>query len=134
MGCSGALFGLIGYSVSDVLMRWREIRKPGRELTILIATAVISLAIGLLPGIDNFAHIGGFVMGLLLGVVLPSLPELATRSSIILSWIAKVICLVLVIVLYAVFLNIFYTASDLSTICPGCKYLSCLPIKDWCSI
>lgn len=133
MGCSGSLFGLIGFAVADILMRWKEIKRAGRELTILLATAVISLAIGLLPGIDNFAHIGGFVMGLLLGVILTSLPEFASRRVIIFSWIAKIICLVLVIVLYAVFLNVFYTASDLSTICPGCKYLSCLPIKDWCS-
>lgn len=133
MGCSGSLFGLVGFSVTDIIMRWREVRRPQRELTILLVTAVISLAIGLFPGIDNFAHIGGFVMGLLFGVILTTLPDFASRRAIIISWIARVICLVLVVVLFVVFLRIFYTAPDLSSVCPGCKYLSCIPINDWCS-
>jgi ABC-type amino acid transport system permease subunit len=132
MGCSGALFGLIGYSVADISIRWKEIRRPGRELSILLFTAIISLVLGLFPGIDNFAHIGGFIMGLLFGVILSSSPQSASRRSIIFIWIARVIALVLAIVLYVVFLRIFYTSSDLSTVCPNCKYLSCLPINGWC--
>lgn len=35
------------------------------KLWTLVITTVVSLAIGLLPMIDNFAHIGGFVTGIL---------------------------------------------------------------------
>jgi hypothetical protein len=134
MGCSGALFGLVGFSVTDILIRWKEIKKPGRELALLLFTAIFALVLGLFPGIDNFAHIGGFVMGLLFGVILSSSPPLSSRRTIIITLITRCIALALAIVLYVVFLRIFYTASDLSTVCPNCKYLSCLPIKGWCDV
>lgn len=134
MGCSGSLFGLVGFQVTDILIRWKEIRRPVRELVVLLCSAAFALVLGLFPGIDNFAHIGGFVMGLLFGVILTSLSSFASRRAVIITWIAKIVCLVIAIVLYVVFLRIFYTSSDLSAVCPGCKYLSCLPIKDWCDV
>lgn len=36
----------------------------------LIIIAAINLALGILPHVDNFAHIGGFATGFLLGFVL----------------------------------------------------------------
>jgi predicted GNAT superfamily acetyltransferase len=38
-------------------------------VTLLLVIA-INLAIGMLPHVDNFAHIGGFLTGFLLGFVL----------------------------------------------------------------
>lgn len=35
----------------------------------LIIIAAINLALGILPHVDNFAHIGGFLTGFLLGFV-----------------------------------------------------------------
>lgn len=59
-GCSGALFGLIGYMFIDVLVNWKTNPNPIRELMQLLITTVISLVLGLLPGLDNFAHLGKF--------------------------------------------------------------------------
>lgn len=132
MGCSGALFGIIGYTVIELVVRWRETLNPGRELVKLLFVIVISLVLGLLPGLDNFAHIGGLIMGLLLGILLAPNRSNATRRTILFTWIARIAALVVAIVLYVVFLRIFYTSSDLSTICPNCKYLSCLPVNGWC--
>jgi hypothetical protein len=134
MGCSGALFGIVGFTVIDLIIRWKQVRRPGRELTKILFVIVIALVLGLFPGLDNFAHIGGLVMGLLLGLLLAPKRPLASKRATVVTWIARIVSLVLVIVLYVVFLRIFYTATDLSTICPGCKYLSCLPIKDWCDV
>lgn len=36
---------------------------------------VINLGIGILPHVDNFAHIGGFLTGFLLGFVLMPRPQ-----------------------------------------------------------
>lgn len=36
----------------------------------------INLAVGILPHVDNFAHIGGFLTGFLLGFVLLPRPQL----------------------------------------------------------
>jgi membrane associated rhomboid family serine protease len=58
MGCSGALFGLIGYMFIDVLINWKFLPHPIRDLMSLLISTIISLVLGLLPGLDNFAHIG----------------------------------------------------------------------------
>lgn len=60
MGCSGALFGLIGYMFVDILLNWKDTVQPWRELTKLAVTTIISLVLGLLPGLDNFAHLGKY--------------------------------------------------------------------------
>lgn len=57
-GCSGALFGLIGYMFIDVLINWKVLPHPMRDLMSLLFSTIISLVLGLLPGLDNFAHIG----------------------------------------------------------------------------
>jgi membrane associated rhomboid family serine protease len=41
----------------------------------LIIVASINLAIGILPMVDNFAHIGGFATGFLVGFVLLMQPQ-----------------------------------------------------------
>ncbi|KAI9478730.1 MAG: rhomboid family-domain-containing protein [Benjaminiella poitrasii] len=134
MGCSGALFGLVGYTVVDLIVNWKQIKKPGRELMKLLFVIVISLVLGLLPGLDNFAHIGGLIMGLLVSVLLKSKSQYASHRSIIITWIARIVSFILIIVLFVIFLHIFYTTTDLSNVCPGCKYLSCLPVNGWCDV
>lgn len=43
-------------------------------LTLLLIIA-INLAVGILPHVDNFAHLGGFLTGFLLGCVLLLRPQ-----------------------------------------------------------
>ncbi|KAI8988499.1 hypothetical protein BDF20DRAFT_813874 [Mycotypha africana] len=132
MGCSGALFGIIGYTVIDHLMQWKQHRHPRREFMRIVIVIVISLVLGLLPGLDNFAHIGGLLMGLLLGITLAPFNRHASRRATVIIWTVKILSFVLVIILYAILLSKFYSTTDLSTVCPNCKYLSCLPVNGWC--
>lgn len=44
-------------------------------LLTLIFIIIINLAVGILPHVDNFAHIGGFVSGFLLGFVFLIRPQ-----------------------------------------------------------
>lgn len=44
-------------------------------LLTLVMIIVINLAVGILPHVDNFAHIGGFVSGFFLGFVLLMRPQ-----------------------------------------------------------
>ncbi|KAK9779034.1 putative Rhomboid-like protein [Seiridium cardinale] len=67
-GASGALFGIIALTLLDLLYSWKERQNPVRELMFILLEVVISFVLGLLPGLDNFSHIGGFLMGLCLGV------------------------------------------------------------------
>lgn len=41
----------------------------------LVSVIVLSLAVGILPHVDNFAHIGGFLSGFLLGFVFLIRPQ-----------------------------------------------------------
>ncbi|KAG1448751.1 hypothetical protein G6F46_011509 [Rhizopus delemar] len=126
-GCSGALFGLIGYMFIDVLVNWKILPHPVRNLMNLLMSTVISLVLGLLPGLDNFAHIGGFTVGILMGMLVAPMRPMATPRVKIITWILRVVALVLLIVLFVVTIRELYSVYDPSTICPNCKYLSCLP-------
>lgn len=47
----------------------------------ILLDVIISFVLGLLPGLDNFSHIGGFIMGLCLGICVLHSPN-ALRQRI----------------------------------------------------
>jgi len=69
VGCSGALYGLIACCLLDLLQNWKLMLNPRKSLAIILFQIVISLMVGLFPYVDNYAHIGGFVFGLLSGLI-----------------------------------------------------------------
>uniref|UniRef100_A0A9I9CLY9 RHOMBOID-like protein n=1 Tax=Cucumis melo TaxID=3656 RepID=A0A9I9CLY9_CUCME len=75
VGASGALFGLLGAMLSELLTNWTIYTNKAAALFTLIVIIVINLAVGILPHVDNFAHIGGFLTGFLLGFVLLVRPQ-----------------------------------------------------------
>ncbi|KHN95744.1 Rhomboid family protein [Metarhizium album ARSEF 1941] len=79
-GASGSLFGVIALTLLDLLYSWSERRNPVKDLMFIILDIVISFVLGLLPGLDNFSHIGGFLMGLGLGVCLLHSPNSLRRK------------------------------------------------------
>lgn len=50
-------------------------------LLTLIVIIAINLAVGILPHVDNFAHIGGFLAGFLLGFILLLRPQFGWMES-----------------------------------------------------
>ena len=83
-GASGSLFGIIALILLDLLYTWRERPKPVRDLLWILLDIIIAFALGLLPGLDNFSHIGGFLMGLVLGVcILHSPTVLRERIGVV---------------------------------------------------
>lgn len=75
-GASGSLFGVLALVLLDLLYSWRERRSPVKELLFIGLDVVISFVLGLLPGLDNFSHIGGFLMGLVLGICILHSPNI----------------------------------------------------------
>lgn len=45
------------------------------SLVSLVVIILLNLAVGILPHVDNFAHLGGFLTGFLLGFVLMIRPQ-----------------------------------------------------------
>ncbi|KAF3939297.1 hypothetical protein ABW19_dt0200359 [Dactylella cylindrospora] len=79
-GASGALFGVLALVLLDLLYTWKQRQSPVKDLIFLIIDFAIAFVLGLLPGIDNFAHIGGFLMGICLGLaVMRSPPALQSK-------------------------------------------------------
>lgn len=83
-GCSGALFGILALYLLDLLYDWPNRPSPWVELIIMILGVAISFVLGLLPGLDNFSHLGGFAMGLAIGLTIMRSPN-ALRERIGLS-------------------------------------------------
>lgn len=80
-GASGALFGILALTLLDLLYTWKERISPWKDFAFIALDVVISFVLGLLPGLDNFSHIGGFLMGLVLGICILHSPN-ALRKRI----------------------------------------------------
>ncbi|KAI7987678.1 RHOMBOID-like protein 3 [Camellia lanceoleosa] len=74
-GASSALFGLLGVMLSELLTNWTIYTNKVAAVFTLMIIIVINLAVGILPYVDNFAHIGGFLTGFLLGFLLLLRPQ-----------------------------------------------------------
>lgn len=69
VGVSGALFGLVGSMLSELITNWSLYANKAAALASLLLVIAVNLALGVLPHVDNFAHIGGLASGFLLGFV-----------------------------------------------------------------
>ncbi len=69
VGASGAIFGLVGAYSLFVFIHRKAFRKGGiPALSWLVLIIGLNLGIGLIiPNVDNYAHVGGFLSGCVLG-------------------------------------------------------------------
>jgi len=71
VGASGAIFGVAGFLLTPIALKRLTIYTTGKStmLKTLVMFAVYNLAIGAaIPVIDNSAHVGGLVSGLIVGL------------------------------------------------------------------
>lgn len=80
-GASGSLFGILAITLLDLLYNWSSRPSPVKDLCFILIDIVIAFVLGLLPGLDNFSHIGGFLMGLVLGVCILRSPSAVSRRT-----------------------------------------------------
>ncbi|KAG0319821.1 hypothetical protein BG000_003779 [Podila horticola] len=128
MGASGSIFGLIGCLVLDLIQNWKLVVRPCWELSKLSLMILVSFAFGLLPFLDNFAHIGGFIGGILTGLVFMPVVYFSKRDKYIKLGL-RIIALPLIVMVLVLGITNFYKGNNT---CTWCKYLSCLPINGWC--
>ena len=73
IGASGAIFGMLGFivvwGVSSVPQFVQQIQRNFIMLLVVVGSSAI------IPGVDNVAHIGGLLAGLILGFIWERLPE-----------------------------------------------------------
>ena len=97
-GASGAIFGLAGASIAVFYLGHLPIARSAIQGTMrsLLTFVGYNLLFGLAPGIDNSAHIGGLVAGLVMGAALSKhvlvAPEVR-RTWARLTWITMAVLL-----------------------------------------
>ncbi|XP_042510533.1 RHOMBOID-like protein 2 [Macadamia integrifolia] len=144
VGASGALFGLLGAMLSELITNWTIYSNKVAALVTLVIIIAINLAIGILPHVDNFAHIGGFLTGFLLGFVLLLRPQFgwvergnlpanvhAISKHKLYQYVLWFISLVLLIVGFTVGLVMLFRGVNAYQRCHWCRYLSCVPTSRW---
>ncbi len=101
IGASGAIFGLFG---AWIFVAWKMRHTPGGRsmFTQLFVLLAINVVISLAPGIDGFAHLGGFIAGLVIAALWSILAvgkpnAVGIRTSIAASMIALELLAVLLI-------------------------------------
>jgi membrane associated rhomboid family serine protease len=78
IGASGAICGMLGFLISHGSRNLEELISQLRRNWINLA---LLLAIGfVIPNVDNFAHGGGVVSGIVLGLVYPVFPRVLRNS------------------------------------------------------
>ncbi|KAH9223189.1 hypothetical protein DL95DRAFT_325219 [Leptodontidium sp. 2 PMI_412] len=80
-GASGALFGIIALNLLDLFYTWGDRSSPWKDFAFILLDIVISFGLGLLPGLDNFSHIGGFFMGIVLGICILHSPNALRKRT-----------------------------------------------------
>ncbi|THV07698.1 rhomboid-domain-containing protein [Dendrothele bispora CBS 962.96] len=125
VGASGAIFGTVAVTWVDLFAHWKLQYRPVRKLIFMTIELLIGVAIGYIPYVDNFAHLGGFLMGLLVGTVFYPVISTSKRHHTI-TWGFRLVAIPLAIILFVVLIRNFYT-SDPYAACSGCRYLSCFP-------
>ncbi|UKK01959.2 hypothetical protein MACK_001312 [Theileria orientalis] len=68
VGSSGALYGLYGAMIPYIIEYWNTLPYPIFLIIFLLISLVIGVLFGLSSNIDNYAHLGGCVFGLLWGL------------------------------------------------------------------
>lgn len=130
MGPSGSIFGIIACLFVELIQSWQLVLRPWWALLKLCGIVLLLLLLGLLPYVDNFAHMGGFMFGFLLAFAyLPYLTfgKWDRRRKIVQIIVAHAV----LITLYVTLFLIFWTDSGVP--CPGCEYLNCVPfVQDFC--
>ena len=132
-GPAGAQFGVLACLIVEVINVWPILLQPKVALTKLLTILAIFFFLGLLPWVDNYAHIVGFITGFLLSYAL--MPYInydrsihsRSRRAVIIS-----LCLGIVSLMFIILVLVFYYIPLEE--CSWCKYLTCIPFtKDFCA-
>jgi membrane associated rhomboid family serine protease/Flp pilus assembly protein TadD len=94
VGASGAIFGLAGALIASFYLGEFSLPRIAIKgtLTSLIFFAGFNLFFGMLPGVDNAAHVGGLVVGLIFGALIAKLaPHEGTGRFAVITLVALTI-------------------------------------------
>ncbi|KAJ8916104.1 hypothetical protein NQ315_004471, partial [Exocentrus adspersus] len=131
VGPAGSQFGLLACLIVEVLNAWPMLKHPNQALCKLLSITMVLFLVGLLPWVDNYAHLFGFVFGFLLSyALLPfiSFGKYDRHKKVFLIWV----CLAAAWILFICLVLLFYIIPVYD--CKICSYFNCLPLtRDFCA-
>lgn len=135
VGASGAIFGLIGACIGDLIQNWALYKHARANLFSLVVVSVVQLLLGTIPMLDNFAHFFGFLMGLVSSLALLVLQRV-TKSGRHLDAkchqrLLQVSAAILVPCVFVAAVMVLFAGSG-SDLCPHCQKISCVPFPWGC--
>jgi len=133
VGASGAIFGLFGSAWADLIHNWSVYRGQNRCMLFqLIVATVVNLGLGLVPFLDNFAHFGGFVTGIILGfsLLIQNTYDIwgYRKERKMYQLLLQAGAITIIPVLFVVLILVLYLGVDVSQVCSWCDYISCVPL------
>ena len=123
-GPAGSQFGIIACLFAELLQNWTILKNPCCALMKQLCFLLVLFVMGLLPYVDNYAHLFGFVFGFLLAfALLPFLNfnKCDRRGKII----GIIVCLLAACGVFALLIVLFYVSPIYN--CPNCHYFNCIP-------
>lgn len=135
VGASGALYGMVGALFGDFFQNHQTIVE-GKWMYFfsMVISLVLGVGMGLLPVIDNWAHLGGLVCGFLMGNILLTNNMHDEKGKRLLPCYSKLLTLLSALGLIVWFVTLFgllYGNKNAYQYCSFCKYLDCVPTPYW---
>ncbi|KAG7265877.1 hypothetical protein CRUP_016140 [Coryphaenoides rupestris] len=126
VGPAGSQFGILACLFVELIQSWQILAQPWRAFIKLLCVVLFLFAFGLLPWIDNFAHICGFISGFFLSFAF--LPYISFGRTDMYRKRCQIIAFLLVFVgLFAGLVVLFYVYPIK---CEWCELLTCIPFTD----
>lgn len=126
VGPAGSQFGLLACLFVELFQSWQILAKPWKAFFKLVGIVLFLFLFGLLPWIDNIAHIFGFISGLLL--------SFAFLPYITFGTVDKYRKRVMIILSLVVFIGLFASLVIWLYVHPinwtWIEYLTCIPFTN----
>ncbi|XP_024912940.1 inactive rhomboid protein 1-like isoform X2 [Cynoglossus semilaevis] len=126
VGPAGSQFGILACLFVELFQCWQILERPWWAFVKLLAISIFFFSFGLLPWIDNFAHICGFVSGFFLSFAF--LPYISFGHSDTFRKRLQILVFPLIFLALVVALAILFYVYPIK--CDWCEYLTCIPITD----
>ncbi|XP_028424426.1 inactive rhomboid protein 1 isoform X5 [Perca flavescens] len=126
VGPAGSQFGILACLFVELFQSWQILERPWRAFAKLLGISVFFFSFGLLPWIDNFAHICGFVSGFFLSFAF--LPYISFGQSDMYRKRVQICVFLLVFLALLSTLAVLFYVYPVK--CDWCEYLTCIPITD----
>jgi membrane associated rhomboid family serine protease len=127
VGASGAIFGVVGGHIADLILCWKYTDNRKAMVGSIAFFLVLGLGLGLLPIMDNYAHLGGLIGGFLISYIFFGRKEYNSQHTNKF----RVVFGVLLVAYLSMLIVLLSKGIDGQEWCPACKVFGCVPSPWW---